>query len=127
MSAEGSKTQVIRDAESRDAPSEFAEFRQIGFAQRIHAADRERDPVQGDRSIRTHALQDVERASTAAHEILADRLCEISSQAVLQNRVVVGNPQPESDLGCSAWQSPRGLAQGLLRICKAVHWACVLV
>ena len=98
MATKGAETEVIRDAQRGDARGQCAELREVFLTERIRAADRQRYAVQRDRHIRANALQDTEGTAAAPQKIFGGGFGEVGANAALQERFVMLNAEPETDL-----------------------------
>src|SRR5581483_5674064 len=117
-----------------EAIGERADAAEVVDVERVGAADRQRHPVQRDREVASHALEDRERAPARRHEVLGERLEPVDPRAALRDLVEVTRPEPdaasEEGPGRSAHDVPREAvlpagAPGTARVARGARPATV--
>src|SRR6266481_6067077 len=87
---------MIRYPSGPDTLGERLQVAQVIEVQWIGRADRQRHPVHDDRIPFAYAIDHVERAAAADHEVLGDDLEPVERRPVLQHVGVMLTPKPDA-------------------------------
>src|SRR5262245_12290463 len=99
---------MIRYPGRLEAVDEPAELAEIGLAQRIGRADRQRHAVQHERGQRPGVFENPQGPPATDYEVLRDRLEPVDPGAAVEHARIVGGPQsnPVTEIGDDARHSP---------------------
>ncbi len=96
MPSERAPAKMVGDPRGLEAADQRQQVVEVALADRIDAADIERNAMQDDRSGRPCALENLQRPPAADHEVLGDYLEPVGARGAVENSCEVRGAQADA-------------------------------